>query len=194
MKICPTCLGNAKLNYFISLLVVISLLTGCAINPVAIMPMAITETNRNATSNYEKAKKLEDDGFPEQAFPLYRRAANGRHALAAYIVGSYYAEGFTVPQNYTTARRYLDVATYEQDIHEAYLYLADIDFNGKGNPQRKVQGYKWMLIATRDNSILRDEMRAEMEQQMTPEQINLGQKHALAWLTARKRSIKGIEH
>lgn len=184
-------LGNMK--HSVWLLVFIFILTGCVMSPVAIMPMAIMDTNKNAASNYEKAKKLEDEGFPEQAFPLYRRAANGRHALAAYVVGSYYAEGFTVPQNYRAARRYLDVAVYEQDIYEAYLYLADIDFNGKGHPQLKVQGYKWMLIATRDNSILRDEMRAEMEPQMTAEQINLGNKHALAWLAARKRSIKGIE-
>jgi TPR repeat protein len=183
-----------NVNNTIWWLVFIFILTGCAINPVSIMPIAIMETNKNAASHYEKAKKLEDEGFPEQAFTLYQRAANGRHALAAYVVGSYYAEGFIVPQNYTAARRYLDVAVYEQDIHEAYLYLADIDFNGKGNPQMRVQGYKWMLIATRDHSILRDEMRADMEPQMTAEQINLGYKHALAWLTARKRSIKGIEN
>lgn len=156
--------------------------------------MAIMETKRNAAINYEKAKKLEDDGFPDQAFSLYRRAANGRHALAAYVVGSYYAEGFSGPQDYTMARRYLDVATFEQDIHEAYLYMADIDFNGKENPKLMVQGYKWMLIATRDNSLLRDEMRAEMEPKMTTKQILLAQKHALAWLTARKRSVKGIEN
>lgn len=156
------------------------------------MPMAVMETKRNAAVNYEKAKVLEDEGFPDKAFPLYRRAANGRHALAAYVIGSFYAEGYRVPQNFTKARRYLEVACYEQDIHEAYLYLADIDFNGKGNPKLPVQGYKWMLIATRDNSPLRDEMRIEMDPQMTEKQIILAQKHATVWLTARKRSVVGV--
>lgn len=175
------------------LLILILLLQGCGLNPLAVMPAAMLETKREAENNYIKAKALEDEGKPEQAYWLYRRAANGRHGLASYVVGTYYAEGYHhVKQDFQTARRYFDVAVFESDLSDAYIYLAEIDFYGKGKPRAVVQGYKWMLIGTREDPLLRHEMRAEMDTEISAKQQSIAEKHAVKWLQAKKRSTSGV--
>ena len=167
-------------------------LHGCGANPFAIMPAAMLETNREAENNYIKAKELEDQGKPEEAYWLYRRAANGRHPIASYVMGTYLAEGYYTRQDYVGARRYFDIAAFEADLMDAYIYLAEIDFYGKGKPRAVVQGYKWMLIGTREDPLLRREMRDEMDAEMTEKQLVTAEKYAMAWLEARERSTVGV--
>ena len=75
---------------------------------------------------------------------------------------------------------------------EPYLYLADIDFYGQGKPRTIVQGYKWMLIGTRNDPLQRAQLAAQMEPEMTEHQIIKAKRMAKKWLQWRNRDVSGI--
>jgi hypothetical protein len=176
------------------LMLTVSLVTvSCATDPfTSILISGMAETKREAGNNYLLAKQMQDEGRPQEAFWKYRLSANGGHPMAAYVMGTYYVEGIHAPRSYDVARHYFYIAAYKADLREAYLYLADIDFYGRGRPRATDLGYKWMLIGTRDNSLLRAKMRTEMDPEMTSGGRAHAQKHALAWMRARNLDPAGV--
>ncbi len=179
---------------FCGLVLTVSLVTvGCATDPfTSILFSAAVETKREADNNYLLAKQIQDDGRPQEAFWKYRLSANGGHPMAAYVMGTYYVEGLYTPRNYDVAHHYFYIAAYKADLRDAYIYLADIDFYGRGRPRATDLGYKWMLIGTRDNSLLRAKLRTAMDPEMTSDGRAHAQKHALGWMRARNLDPAGI--
>ena len=148
------------------------------------------ETRREAENNYQQAKQLEKEGHHRDAFWVMRRAANGRHARAAYEMGKFYEEGIYTKKNYRIARHYYFIAAYEGDIKYAYISLAEIDFYGKGRSPAIELGYKWMLVGTRGDSKLQDKMRLKMDPEMTVKGMANAQKSASSWMRSRKLDEK----
>lgn len=159
--------------------------TGCA---DIILARAVYETHRDADLNFKKAEQYREDNNLEQAIRHYRFAANGGHALAAYTLGTYYLHGIGTEPNIILARRYFVQTVRIEDHTNAYLQLADIDFHGKGRPRAVIQGYKWMLIATRDDNKLRKQYQQTMDAEMTPAYITKAHSYAQKWLKAHKRN------
>lgn len=175
-----------RLNFRVILCVLCLCLSACSANPVnSILISSILETRREAENNYLKAKQLEQDGRYTDAFWMMRRAANGRYGKAANELGDYYKEGIHITQSYRRARHFYFIAAYEADLKSAYLSLADIDFYGKGRPRAVELGYKWMLVGTRGDDDLQEELRLKMDPEMTSKGITNAHKSAAAWLKAR---------
>ena len=176
-----------RLNFWVILSVLYLCITACSTNPAnSIVISSILETRREAENNYLKAKQLERDGRYEDAFWMMRRAANGRYGIAANELGDYYKEGIHITKSYRRARHFYFIAAYEADLKSAYLSLADIDFYGKGRPRAVELGYKWMLVGTRGDDGLQEEMRLKMDPEMTSKGIASAHKSAAAWMRARE--------
>lgn len=161
-------------------------ISACATDPASsILFSAVLETRREAENNYILAKQLEREGHYEDAFWTMRRAANGRYGRAAYELGNYYVEGIYTENNYILARHYYFIAVYEMDLKGAYIQLAEIDFYGKQKPRSKQLGYKWMLVGTRGDARLQEQMKLKMDGEMTANEISNAKKRALKWMSAR---------
>lgn len=172
------------------------LISACTVDPFSsILYSAVHETRREAENNYLQAKQLETDGLYQDAFWMMRRAANGRYGRAAYELGNYYVEGTYIPKNYILARHYYFIAVYEMDLKAAYIQLAEIDFYGKQKPRATQLGYKWMLVGTRGDTVLRKKMKLKMDSEMKANQIAKAQKSADVWIYSRNfdPSIRAAE-
>ena len=150
----------------------------------------------DATLNFYAAEDHRLQFNFEKAFQHYRYSAFGGNQEAAMWVAVYYFDGIGTQQNYTKSRRLFEMIAWQdkQDQNDrTYLYLAEIDYYGLGKPRAVIQGYKWMLIGTRNDPFKRSELKEQMASEMTPEQIAKATKFAKSWLDWRDRDSSGIE-
>ena len=170
-------------------------LAGCAAAPSAISLVSMNSAQDEAKQNFYAAEDYRLQCNFEKAYQHYRYAAFGGSQEAALWLGKFYYDGIGTQRNYSKSRRVFEMIAWQDDqdqVNEAYLYLADIDFYGKGRPRAVIQGYKWMLIGTRDDPFKRAELKTKMEAEMNDRHIKKANEFAKKWLQWRKRDIAGL--
>ncbi len=116
----------------------------------------------------------------DQARQWYRLAADQGHARAQNNLGAMYRQGLGVPQNFAEALRWFRRSA-EQGNGGAQNHLGLMYFEGEGTAKDVVQAYKWAYLSAQQGiepAILALEF---LEQQLTPEQIQEGQRLAKEW-------------
>ncbi len=179
----------------IIILVIVWLLNSCAAAPGLIQLAASESSKEDAEKNFLMAEEYRLQSNDEMAFQYYRYSAFGGHQQAALRLGKYYYQGIGTPQDFFAARRIFEMIAWQDKLDkadEAYLYLAEIDFYGRGRPRTEIQGYKWMLIGTRRDSTKRLEMKKRMDPEMSQREISKAVEIAEKWLIWRDRDISGI--
>ncbi len=172
------------------------LLSGCAAIPGAVSLASMEFAEDDSQQNFNAAENYRLQYNYEKAFQHYRYSAFGGNQEAALWLAKYYYAGIGTEQNYYTARRVFEMIVWkdkQDQTDEAYLYLAHIDFYGQGRPRAVVQGYKWMLIGTRNDPITRDEFKAKMEPEMSDRHVAKATVFAKKWLQWRNRDISEID-
>ena len=182
----------------ITVLVVTVLCSGCLATAThgAMSLTSMKIAKGDAQQNFYAAEDYRIQFNFEKAFQHYRYSAFGGNQESAMWVAIYYFDGIGTKQNYSKSRRLFEMIAWqdEQDQNDrTYLYLADIDFYGLGRPRAVIQGYKWMLIGTRNDPFKRNELKAKMEPEMSAQQIAKATQFAKKWLQWRDRDISGIE-
>ena len=187
---------NGKTNKYTFIVMIAALfMAGCAATPGIASVVSMRYAKDDAQLNFNAAEEYRLQFDYENAFRHYRYSAFGGNQEAALWLAKYYFDGIGTRQDYATARRVFEMIAWRDEhdqVNEAYLYLADIDFYGKGRPPAVIQGYKWMLIGTRDDPVKRAELKAEMETEMNDRQITKANKFAKKWLQWRKRDTAGL--
>jgi len=121
-----------------------------------------------------------------EAVKWWRLAAErGNSAQAQDLLGISYTFGRGVSVNHAEAVKWLRRSA-EQNFPGAQIFLGVAYRAGRGTPKDYVQAYKWWWLAAkrypegkeRDNAI---KLLAEIEQQMTPEQIATARTLAREW-------------
>ena len=156
---------------------------------------AIKQSEEYAIQQFQVAEGYRLEENFEEAYRHYRYAAYEGHQEAARWLGKYYYAGIGTNKNYHNARRIFEMIVQRDDEdleQEAYLYLCEIDFYGKGRPAAVIQGYKWMLIGTRKNPEKRKQLEKELQANIELRQIESASKYAKSWLRWRNRDVSGI--
>jgi len=109
-------------------------------------------------------------------------AAKYRDPSSSYILGIMYEEGKGVPLDYDKAlKSYMKAADgYYGEYNSARYRLGLMYQEGKGVPRNYVTAYMWYLLY--EGNDFKDEVRtqlANLEQDMTPEQIAKAKKQAI---------------
>ena len=114
-----------------------------------------------------------------------RKAAEQGNAYAQGNLGFAYAKGEGVPQDYAEAGRWFRKGAEHGNAYAQY-YLGLLYFIGKGVPQDYIQAHMWANLAAaastgegaqKEAANLRD----EIADKMTPEQIAEAQRLAREW-------------
>ena len=185
---------------FKHIVVVVSLINtvcmGGCVPPTALVQLtAMNQSDEYAVQQYKLAENYRLEENFEKAYRHYRYAAYEGHQEAARWLGKYYYAGIGTKKNYRSARRIFEMLVQRDDAdleQEAYLYLCEIDFYGKGRPTTVIQGYKWMLIGTRKNPAKRKQLEEELRADIESRQIKTATKFAKSWLQWRNRDTSGI--
>jgi hypothetical protein len=86
-----------------------------------------------------------------------------------------YRQGLGIPQNKTEAlKRFLDVARQKNVV--AQFRLGSIYHNGYGVPQDDIKAYAWYGIAAAGGIEPAEELRDEIQGQLTPEELTQARK------------------
>ena len=176
-------------------LIVLLQLHGCVDPFTSITMSAMKPDPVFAAQQFEIAEQYRQESNFPLAYKHYRYAAYKGHQEAAKWLGTFYYKGLGTDKDYYRARRVFEFLVQRDETdreREAYLYLYEIDFYGKGRPAAVVQGYKWMLIATRDDPDMRKQLQAELQPNMKQQHIETATKYAKSWLQWRGRDISGI--
>src|SRR6202035_5626897 len=72
-----------------------------------------------------------------------RNAADGGDATSQFKLGSIYAQGKVVPQDYAEAARWYRKAA-DQGLASAQVSLASMYYQGSGVPQNYAESIRWM--------------------------------------------------
>ena len=125
--------------------------------------------------HYYEGEGVEKDEV--EAVRWYRKAAEANYAEAQFNLGCRYSEGKGVEKNMVEAARwYLKAA--DQNNTKAQYNLGNFYYNGDGVIKDRVEAYKWWLIAASKGD---EDARCNLaisEKQLTPEQVEEGQKLA----------------
>ena len=131
-------------------------------------------------------------GVPQnyaEAAKWYRKAAEQGDVNAQNIIGGMYSFGQGVPKDNAVAVKWISRAA-EQGHAEAQRNLGTMYIQGQGVPVDFVQAHKWLsLSASRSSGKEYDyavKTRDQIEDVMTPAQINEAEKLALEWLEKHK--------
>ena len=185
-----------KFTYItVAALIVLLQLHGCVDPLTSITMSAMKPEPEFAAQQFEIAEQYRQESNFAKAYKHYRYAAYKGHQEAVKWLGIFYYKGIGTDKDYYRARRVFEFLVQRDESdreREAYLYLYEIDFYGKGRPATVVQGYKWMLIATRDDPAMRKQLQAELQPKMKPRHIETAIKYAKSWLQWRDRDISGI--
>ena len=112
-----------------------------------------------------------------EAVKCYRIAAEQGLPKAQNSLGVAYGFGEGVPKDSVEAAKWYHLAA-EQGDPEAQLHLGLAYCQGEGVPQNYVEAYKWTNLAAAKNSDLAKRLRDALVQQMTPSQIEEGQRQS----------------
>lgn len=170
-------------------------LNGCVPPFAAIQLAAMKQSEEYANQQFDIAESYRLESDFEKAYQHYRYAAFEGHQEAAMWLGKYYYNGIGTDKDYTKARRVFEMIVQRDEVdkeEESYLYLSEIDFYGKDRPSAIVQGYKWMLIGTRNSPVKRSKLKAELAPNMRAADIAKGTQFAKNWLQWRGRDTSGI--
>ena len=185
-----------KFTYItVGALIVLLQLHGCVDPFTSITISAMKPEPVYAAQQFEIAEQYRQESNFTKAYKHYRYAAYKGHQEAARWLGIFYYKGLGTDKDYHRARRVFEFLVQRDETdqeREAYLYLCEIDFYGKGRPAAVAQGYKWMLIATRDDPAMRKQLQDELQPSMKQRHIETGIKYAKSWLQWRGRDISGI--
>ena len=111
--------------------------------------------------------------------------AEAGHAPSQGNVGLIYEQGIGVPQNYVEAVRWYRLSS-EQGYALSQVALGSMYNDGRGVPEDDVVAYMWFNLAgaqgVPDVSNLAQDYKAEMERQMTREQIAEAQRMTREWI------------
>lgn len=133
----------------------------------------------------------EPDSFePDAVLDLLASAEQG-DAEAQFMIGSLYAEGTAVDQDFVEAARWFRRSA-DQGYAQSFLPLASAYFNGQGVPQDFVSAHLWFNIAaarlTGDDRALAVEQRTLVQTQMSESQVAEAQRLARQWSQTSGRS------
>ena len=107
-------------------------------------------------------------------FEETKRLAEQGRASAQSTLGVMYSTGTGVPQNYSEAVRWYQLAA-EQGMSMSQTSLGVVYFRGQGVPQNDVRAYMWHSVAAaQGNEIARDFIDTAADQ-LTPDQLARGQ-------------------
>ena len=117
----------------------------------------------------------------QQAASWYLKAALQDDTRAQFAIAEMYAKGQGVPQNEKQARTwYIEAA--DHGFPKAQYTVGLMYAKGQGVPQDLILGYKWLSLAGE----VAVSSKKWVEEQMTPEQIKIGQTLAQEWLSKFK--------
>jgi len=117
----------------------------------------------------------------ETAAKWYTRAAEQGHVDAQFNLGVMYADGDGVPQDYEVAVGWLNRAA-EQGVPDAQYNLGMMHFEGDGIVQDNISAHMWFNIAASNGEDEAYEMRREVAQEMTPDEIGEARELAMQCL------------
>ena len=128
----------------------------------------------------------EQDVDSEALAPSFRRVAVLQmQAIAQHELGGLYLNGLGVPRNYVEAARWYRLAA-NHGVVAAQIILGVMYVDGKGVQQDYVAAHTWFnLAAARGNDDAR-ELRDEISESMTRDQVAEAQRAASEWLAARQ--------
>ncbi len=106
----------------------------------------------------------------ELAVSFLARAAEQGHPQAQYLLGQAFANGSGVAKNRAWAARWYGKAA-AQGLPDAQFTYGVVRAGGLGLPKNKVRGYAWLLLAERKGHKKAAEVRAALEEKMSPEQM-----------------------
>lgn len=139
-------------------------------------PWELNENSTGVPDNYQK--DLES----------YRKEAERGDAVGQYNLGQIYNQGLGVTEDYTQAASWYRKAA-EQGHAKAQYNLGYMYALGLGVPQDLVQGYMWVNIASDQGLEKAIAMRDDFGNNLTPAQIEEGQRLAREWSTAHRQTM-----
>ena len=120
------------------------------------------------------------------------KEANLSDADEQFNLGSRYAEGQGVPQDFSQALVWYRQAA-NQGLADAQFNLGAMYIAGEGVPQDYVEAHKWYNLAasrvTGDTQKEYAETRDEVAKQMTPALLGEAQRVAREWQTAFEKRV-----
>jgi TPR repeat protein len=139
------------------------------------------QSQYKAAYYYERGMGLKAADLNE-AFKWYKKAAEQNMLEAQLQVGRMYQNGQGVGQDYAEAARWFRKAA-DAGFAPAQYALGSCYSLGQGVPRDYVEAYKWLVIAANTGSDDAARRRDSMVTlyKMTPDQVNEGQKRALAY-------------
>lgn len=94
-----------------------------------------------------------------------------------------YLWGTGVPKDYAKAAVWFQKAA-SQGLADAQHLLARMHYDGDGVPQDYITAYMWANLTTASGDQIPKDLRDELLQKLTPEQVAEGQKMTREWLAA----------
>jgi len=125
---------------------------------------------------------------------LHQDAEQGS-PLAQYLLGAFYQLGEAIPQDYAEAANWYGRAA-DQGLAVAQFALGAMYARGEGVPEDIVRAHIWLSLSTTHaaqipgaQKLTREaqELRDEVAQKMTPEQILEAEQLAREWKPKRER-------
>jgi TPR repeat protein len=113
-----------------------------------------------------------------EAVKWLRLAAEQGHPRAQFQLGFAYESGEGIAKDYAEANRWFHLAAERGDADAQYA-LGLAYGQGEGVPQNFVEAYKWTNLAATQNLETAKQLRETLVQQMTPSQIEEGQRQSL---------------
>ncbi len=148
------------------------------------MPLAEqddAEAQRNIGVMYQQGLGVPQSNV--EAVKWYRRAAESGHERAQQNIGVMYEQGAGVPQDFSEAanwyRKSAEQGNVFAKINLGVLYERGIP----GAPRDLVQTHMWYNLAAAQGHADAAQLRDDIAEDMTPEQVAEAQRMAQEWLT-----------
>jgi uncharacterized protein len=133
---------------------------------------------------YYRGDSVEQDY--EQAHRWFSMAAHQGVSFAQLGLGTMYSAGLGVAQDDTEAARWYGKAAEQGNVGCQYR-LGTMFHEGVGVKQCCIQAYKWLTLAAMQGVTQAETLRDRLAGEMTPQQIEEGQKLAREWMAQHKK-------
>jgi len=128
----------------------------------------------------------------EEAAKWYRKAAEQGQIEAQIHLARMYLNGEGIPQDDKEATRWLFKAA-EQGDARAQLTLSVLYSKGRGVPEDYAEAYKWAILAATNGAKNGQVWKELLKDDMTPTQIEEGQRRAKEFAAARQGRLESGE-